>query len=292
MHKEHRKVYDYYKDGTFFFRIGYVHHPEAHWPMPFHEHGDMTEFVYLKRGSQNYQTAEKLYTIHQGEVFFTLPHEFHNTGTFPEEVSVLYYLIIDLSLLPQLNVFIFSDEYQEMNQFFQKIHDRIYKASSSLGDTLHHLMQECLKENAPHFHTRIRNALSEVLIALSTPLQSHMSNNNYRVQRSLQYIQTHLCDSIRISDLCKMENLSLSAFNRQFTEITGIPPGEYVLKAKIEKVKELLVSTDLSITEIAYEYGFSSSQYFATVFKRFCSVTPSQYRRIKKAGQVSAEAGD
>ncbi|MCI6005930.1 MAG: AraC family transcriptional regulator [Blautia sp.] len=280
MHKEHRKVYDYYYNSNFLFRIGFVNHLEASPPMDFHEHGSMTEFVYLKKGIQNYQITDKSYTIHQGEVFFTLPHEFHNTGGFPEEKSVLYYLIVDLSLVSRLNVFLSSDEYREMELFFKNIKSRIYQASPMLPDALEHLLHVCLHQTDFHFDTHVRNALSEALIALCTPVPSlPKTDDGLSIENSLNYIQTHLCDVIRISDLSAMENMSVSTYNKQFTKMTRMTPAEYILKLKIEKIKELLVTTEKPITEIAYDYGFSSSQYFATAFKRFCNVTPTQFRK-------------
>ena len=59
----------------------------------------------------------------------------------------------------------------------------------------------------------------------------------------------------------------------------------YILKKKIEKARSLLLETKLSITAIAFQCGFSSSQYFATAFKRFCRMTPSQFRESMKAAK-------
>ena len=53
---------------------------------------------------------------------------------------------------------------------------------------------------------------------------------------------------------------------------------EYGLRLKIEKANHLLNANKRSITDIAYDLGFSSSQYFATVFKRYQSITPGEYR--------------
>ena len=288
MSREHRKVYDYYQDGDFLFRIGYVRFLDAFPPTLFHEHGNMTEFTYLERGTQNYQIGDKLYTVHQGDVFFTLPYELHNTGIFPEEIGSLYYLIIDLSLIEKLHVFLFPEEYSEIRHFFENREERIYRASPTLPHALRRLLQECLRKPDSHFDTRVRNALSEVLIALAVPSASGQDEDLLSIRRSLCHIQNHLRDTIRISDLSAMENMSLSSFNRLFTRVTGVTPGDYILKAKIEKTKELLRCTDMPVTEIALEYGFSSSQYFATVFKRFCYATPTQYRKKRATGPSSS----
>lgn len=278
MTTERRIVYDYYYEQQFIFRIGYVHHLAAIQPLEIHDHDNMTEFVYMERGSQNYQTTNKQYVVNPGEVFFTRPRELHSTGSFPEEVSSLYYFIVDLSLIPNLNLFLFPEEYEQIRGFFSRTSDRIFKASENLPSTLKALLK-CFSGMDLHFDSHVRNALSEVLIALATPAQSKNTSHVFHIQKSLAYIEEHLEETIAVSDLPSLDSLSLSTFNKYFVHAMGLPPGEYILRKKIEKAKELLSATDLSVTEIAYKYGFSSSQYFSTVFKRFCYVTPTEYRK-------------
>ena len=117
MAKEKRIFYDYYDHQDFFFRIGYVRHMKASTPLKIHEHTNMAEFVYLEKGSQNYQIGNKQYTVNHGEVFFTHPNELHGTGTLPEEISALYYLIIDLSLISKRNIFLSKEECNAMTAF-------------------------------------------------------------------------------------------------------------------------------------------------------------------------------
>ena len=99
-----------------------------------------------------------------------------------------------------------------------------------------------------------------------------------QMKEVLQYIENHIKDDIKIEELAKQMALSVSRFHFNFVKATGIPPREYILRRKIESAKNDLWSSDRTVTEIAYEYGFSSSQYFATVFKRFCCMSPLDYR--------------
>lgn len=279
MIREYRKVYDYYYHDQFLFRLGHVRFQKAHPPLPLHEHGNMTEFVFLEKGTQNYQTTDKVYTVRQGEVFFTQPNEPHSTGILPEEISVIYYLIVDLRLVTELDTFISQSEYTRMESYFSNIHSRIFRPSPQLKMEFDRLL-EIFAQPDMHFDTHIRNALSEVLIALSTPPSPEKNISKREIESSIIYIQENLNSMIHISDLAQMENMSLSAYKKKFVQITGIPPGEYILREKIKKSKEMLLSTQLSITEIAFEYGFSSSQYFATVFKRLCYMSPSEFRKV------------
>lgn len=271
-----RIIYDYYYNEQFFFRIGHVKHLEAGYPMSLHEHGQMMEFVYQERGYQNYQVNGQDYVLHQGDVFFTLPGELHDTGSFPREISMFYYLIIDPTLISKLNIFSKQEEYIQFENYFYHA-ERLFKASYTLSGALNHLFK-CFNTKDRHFDTHIRNAISEVLIAIAAPYTSPKKTSAISIERSLHYIEEHLEENIHVADLAAFVNTSLSTYNKYFTQHVGMAPAEYILSKKIEKTRELLSSTDLSITEIACRYGFSSSQYFATVFKRFSLVTPTQYR--------------
>ncbi len=64
-----------------------------------------------------------------------------------------------------------------------------------------------------------------------------------------------------------------------FRASTGSPPYRYVLGRRIERAKDLLADTSLSITDVALACGFSSSAHFATAFRQAQGATPSSYRR-------------
>jgi len=277
--KKKSLLYEYYLGQELIFQLGHVTHPKAACPLQMHEHKDSFEFVYLKKGAQTYLVENQEFFVHHDEVFFTWPNEHHSTGDYPEEISVLYFFIIDFRKLPKLNLFSSSEEYAYLNTFFDRDRARIYKVSPSLFNAFKQL-QEAFALKGLHFDTHIRNALSELLIALATPLSSAKSTPAFDAQGNLQYIQKHLEENICVADLASQQHMSVSTYNKYFVQATGIPPAEYVLRQKIEKAKELLATTTLPITEISYKYGFSSSQYFSTVFKRFSTMSPSQFRKI------------
>jgi len=63
----------------------------------------------------------------------------------------------------------------------------------------------------------------------------------------------------------------------------GVPPGEYILRQKIKKAEQELTGSERDITEIAYDLEFSSSQYFATVFRRYAGCSPSDFRKTTQS---------
>ncbi len=98
------------------------------------------------------------------------------------------------------------------------------------------------------------------------------------IQLVLSYIQEHIKEYIPLQTLADLYGISVSRFKTVFSHSVGIPPREYILREKIEVAKELLKNTNLLVTEIAFDISFSSSQYFATVFKCYTYAKPSEYR--------------
>lgn len=66
--------------------------------------------------------------------------------------------------------------------------------------------------------------------------------------------------------------------SKLFSEIEGITIEQYIIKQKIEKVKELLVYDELSLSEIAYRLGYSSVAHLSAQFKKITGLTPSFYK--------------
>jgi AraC-like DNA-binding protein len=68
-----------------------------------------------------------------------------------------------------------------------------------------------------------------------------------------------------------------------FSSVEGITIEKYLLHQKIEKVKELLVYDELTISEISYQLGYTSIQHLSSQFKKITGLTPSHFKTIKKS---------
>ncbi len=90
------------------------------------------------------------------------------------------------------------------------------------------------------------------------------------------YIQSHLQEDITIDMLAEMAGLSESSLKHRFKREIGTPPGKYIMQCRIEEIKQMLDPQSV-MTEIALQYGFSSSSHFAAVFKKHVGCTPTEY---------------
>ena len=84
--------------------------------------------------------------------------------------------------------------------------------------------------------------------------------------------------SLSIQEIAERLGISYSTFRKQFKNYTGLSPARYLQDLKLQRAKELLRTTSLSIKEIAYSLNFESPDYFSTQFKKKMGKKPSDFR--------------
>jgi AraC-like DNA-binding protein len=107
------------------------------------------------------------------------------------------------------------------------------------------------------------------------------------VAAAIAYLRQHLQEPVRMSDLVRHVGFSRARMFDMFKTQTGLTPNDYLQRLRVEKAQEQLRQTTQSVTEIALATGFSTGQYFSTVFGRYTGVSPTQYRQGAKPGGPS-----
>ena len=74
-----------------------------------------------------------------------------------------------------------------------------------------------------------------------------------------------------------------------FSNVYGISPINYLMRARVEKAKTLLSTTDFSLSVISRSCGFSSSSYFSQTFKKLSGMSPSAFRRARRQDETTAK---
>jgi AraC family transcriptional regulator len=98
------------------------------------------------------------------------------------------------------------------------------------------------------------------------------------LRRVLDYIESNLDNPLRMADLAELAGLSQYRFAHNFKCATGVPPYQCVLRARLDRAKQMLRQTDLSVLDIAYAVGYQSIGRFNSLFRRELGTTPSSYR--------------
>lgn len=88
---------------------------------------------------------------------------------------------------------------------------------------------------------------------------------------------------INTSDYISQETgYDYSYLSNLFSSVEGITIEKYIIRQKIEKVKELLVYDELTINEISYQLGYSSVQHLSSQFKKITGLSPSHFKKLKE----------
>jgi AraC-like DNA-binding protein len=110
-----------------------------------------------------------------------------------------------------------------------------------------------------------------------------------RFERVLDFIEEHIERDIRLAELASLAGLSVTHFSHAFKAQHGLSPHRYIVQRRIDRSKELLRTTDLTIAAVAARSGFSSQSNFSSMFARDVGTPPSAYRSGEfKANQLSA----
>lgn len=97
---------------------------------------------------------------------------------------------------------------------------------------------------------------------------------------ALAYIHGHFADDISLDDLAGMCGISKSHFIRSFKRYVGCTPHEYLLQYRLRQSKRLLLSSDLTVEQIAEDCGFNSASHFARAFRQETDISPTAFRAI------------
>ena len=109
---------------------------------------------------------------------------------------------------------------------------------------------------------------------------------NIRIEKSIVYIDQNLSSALDLDAVAQAAGFSSFHFHRIFTALTGENPQNFINRLRLERAANLLVkSPSLSITEVAFSTGFSSSSAFARSFKKYYGITASDYLRRVFGGE-------
>src|SRR5947209_8795130 len=99
------------------------------------------------------------------------------------------------------------------------------------------------------------------------------------VERAIQTMHTHLQEVLTLEDLASVAYLSPSHFHRVFCRLIGIPPGEFLSALRFQAARRLLLTTSLSVTDICFEVGYTSTGSFTSRFPHLVGLSPRLLRQ-------------
>jgi AraC family transcriptional regulator len=112
----------------------------------------------------------------------------------------------------------------------------------------------------------------------------------WRIRRLKAFVEAHLSQPIRVADLSGAVGLSATHFSRAFVRSFGEPPHAYLIRRRIDRARHLMLTSDISLSDLAAACGFSDQAHFCRLFRRHTGRTPAAWRRDANRANGSSVA--
>lgn len=254
-------------------------------------------WVDLTLGKSTPKTSKNFLDIFSVKFLHTPPEKKTITSLQPDAIAFdydfpdragLHLLLETKNMYPSLPVIMITEQHSE-ELVLWALHARVleYLIKPTKSQQLIDLNNELLKIRT----LRKTSALERNLLQrdIHTPHDSRISPENRSdeiIQRSTNYINSHLSEKICEAKLAKLSGMSPYRFSRLFKQSCSCTFQEYLLKRRIDEALRLLANPNSSITDIAFSVGFNDASYFTRAFKRFIGVSPSEFRNSQKNLQI------
>ncbi|WP_158560543.1 AraC family transcriptional regulator [Paenibacillus contaminans] len=255
-------------------------------------HHDFVELSYIFEGSGFETINGRSYALRPGTVSFLQTHHMHRIECEPGKTLRKFCCMFDINMLIGSP---FDHEWyrplfrsgSELQPIFMLSEADARRMSAICEDLLTEYESEArLGRNSLLCAKLVEALLLFVRNGIAEREQDASVRSgtepNAAIWPILQHVHTHYTGKLTLDDLSKKFRLSVPHISRSFKEHIGKSFLDYVHELRVESAASLLISTDMSITDVAVEAGFESFRTFSRVFRESKGMTPSEYRTAAK----------
>lgn len=247
-----------------------------------HSH-QYNEIYFLQSGKCNVYIDNETYCLEDGSVLF-IPAFKEHTFIYPFTQDIkrtVLYISTE-----QLNWYFNKDFKDEINNLFINKHLQLSRKSfSNLSNIFEKIQFE--KYSLDNMSELLTKAYFFELIIYLIRCQRYTHNINQKTNLSnitigeiVNFIENNYSRQLTLPEIAAQFGISESSLTKKIKIFTNMTFKEYLTKTRIEEAKSLLISSEKSITEIAYECGYNNSNFFGDVFKKAVGMSPSSYRKM------------
>jgi AraC family L-rhamnose operon transcriptional activator RhaR/AraC family L-rhamnose operon regulatory protein RhaS len=257
-------------------------------PFGLHCH-EFSEIVIITGGAGVHITGEDSYELETGDTFVIggdRPHDYLNM----DQLSLINILfdptelpmsVGDLQSLSGYHaLFTLEPAWRSRHQFTS----RLQLAPAEIAETLRLVdkLDNELSARQPGFGVMAIAAFLELVTFHSrcfSATRNPTSKSLIRIAETIAHMRRNVAHAIALEELVVISGMSRTNYIRMFEATMGTSPINYLIGLRIEEASRLLRSTDRSITDIAFDVGFSDSNYFSRQFRKAHGQSPREYRR-------------
>ncbi len=248
--------------------------------LPHHE--DFFEIHLLMDGVLNWWVEDETHRLEPGTLYLTKPGELHGGIKNTVQPCTLLWLQVDAKLL----------EDRQIELELTKLSARRWQGAAELRPIVSAILEE-VREPQPDSPRLIKSYLELFLAKLLRQYQKRQQEPEHpeALAALLAFISTSVERGVvpDIAQLCQEVDLSRSRIFQLFNTYIKQSPYSYLNTRRIELAKHYLKQSTSPVTRLALDLGYSSSQHFATSFKRMTGMTPLEYRRLEHTNPLAEE---
>ncbi|MBI1335424.1 MAG: helix-turn-helix domain-containing protein [Phycisphaera sp.] len=269
--------------------LGYDSHVAASRRLAGHVHPDAYEVCYISKGQVSWWVGREVYRVGKGDLYITRPGEEHGGVGSMMHTCELYFFQITFRkgrALPGLT----AEQTRRIAKAFAGFGHRSFPASRAVREGFIKMMA-AQRSGGELAQVAARSALHEVLLGV---IEDHRRAAQSRTGResdksgvvldAMHWIDAHLDQNARVEEIACAVGLGVSRFHERFMDEVGFSPNDYRTRRRIEVAKAMLCQGNQPATQIALRLGFTTSQYFATVFRRHTGLSPVAFRKEMSVG--------
>ncbi len=258
---------------------------ENDWESIMHTH-PYCEILIVTKGQGYFANGNSRTYIRQGSVVITnqyIPHteypcQKQSDSTPPPQME---YVVLSLG-----NIHFFTTDEKSVTTDESFIFD-MKPIWNQIADCLAKLDRE-IADGEIYWDTLCKNVIDELIILImrKARLNDFCTNRSLPTQKIISlvemtknYMDRHYPFHITVDDLANKVYINKFYLLHAFKKVTGVSPMQYLASVRIKKAKDLLVSTDFSITDIAMQTGFANTSTFCKKFRQMTGTSPVQFKK-------------
>ena len=262
------------------------------WGLDWHRNEGI-EIHFLESGSMPYSQEKKEIELRPNDLTITRPWEAHKVGNPNIGVGKFYWVILDLGVRrPHQNwvwpewIILAPEDLLRLTTILRQNEDVRLRSDKRVRDCFQRIGRAVDTDKNCSNSSRIRLLVNYLLILLLDLLDSEnielnedLTDSSRSVKLFLNELEKNLPEMWTIEKMAESAGVGLTRFTHHCKQLTNLTPMRYLMMKRLELSKKILLEdTDLNVAEVAFSCGFSTSQYFSTVFKKHEKCTPIEYR--------------